>query len=173
MPGPLAQIWRTFYHDTIRCWVLRFCPVYSIMPVGHVVCALFAGSKFLGYQLLTPSWSRYGNVFFFLGTDDLSRDVLSRLLAGTVPTFGSALVDLARSGLVDFTRVAFGGADSCAGYRAVYPLAAVGHCGGGVSRPPFGTCLVGDLANESGAPSNCCTESASKPKRLYTPTHTS
>ena len=32
--------------------------------------------QFLGYQLLPPSWSRYGEVSFFLGTDDLGRDVL-------------------------------------------------------------------------------------------------
>ena len=29
--------------------------------------------QFLGYQLLPPSWSRYGNVSFFLGTDDPAR----------------------------------------------------------------------------------------------------
>ncbi|HFG1460176.1 TPA: putrescine export ABC transporter permease SapC, partial [Klebsiella pneumoniae] len=47
---------------------------------------------FLGYQLLPPSWSRYGEVSFFLGTDDLGRDVLSRLLSGAAPTVGGAFV---------------------------------------------------------------------------------
>ncbi|VDY42544.1 peptide transporter permease SapC [Salmonella enterica subsp. enterica serovar Daytona] len=53
-------------------------------------CVFFGGwiapygidQQFLGYQLLPPSWSRYGEVSFFLGTDDLGRDVLSRLLSG-------------------------------------------------------------------------------------------
>ncbi|MEN3208130.1 putrescine export ABC transporter permease SapC, partial [Klebsiella pneumoniae] len=48
--------------------------------------------QFLGYQLLPPSWSRYGEVSFFLGTDDLGRDVLSRLLSGAAPTVGGAFV---------------------------------------------------------------------------------
>lgn len=37
-------------------------------------------------------WSRYGEVSFFLGTDDLGRDVLSRLLSGAAPTVGGAFV---------------------------------------------------------------------------------
>ncbi|EBZ8125033.1 peptide ABC transporter permease SapC, partial [Salmonella enterica subsp. enterica serovar Enteritidis] len=48
--------------------------------------------QFLGYQLLPPSWSRYGEVSFFLGTDDLGRDVLSRLLSGAAPTVGGAFI---------------------------------------------------------------------------------
>ena len=48
--------------------------------------------QFLGYQLLPPSWSRYGEVSFFPGTDDLGRDVLSRLLSGAAPTVGGAFV---------------------------------------------------------------------------------
>jgi cationic peptide transport system permease protein len=39
-----------------------------------------------------PSWSRYEEVSFFLGTDDLGRDVLSRLLSGAAPTVGGAFV---------------------------------------------------------------------------------
>ncbi len=35
---------------------------------------------------------RYGEVSFFLGTDDLGRDVLSRLLSGAAPTVGGAFV---------------------------------------------------------------------------------
>lgn len=41
---------------------------------------------------MPPSWSRYGEVSFFLGTDDLGRDVLSRLLSGAAPTVGGAFV---------------------------------------------------------------------------------
>ena len=63
-------------------------------------CVFFGGwfapygidQQFLGYQLLPPSWSRYGEVSFFLGTDDLGRDVLNRLLSGAAPTVGGAFV---------------------------------------------------------------------------------
>jgi cationic peptide transport system permease protein len=48
--------------------------------------------------LPAPSWSRYGDVSFFLGTDDLGRDLLSRILSGAAPTIGGAfLVTLAAS----------------------------------------------------------------------------
>lgn len=38
------------------------------------------------------SWSHYGEVSFFLGTDDLGRDILSRLLSGAAPTVGGAFI---------------------------------------------------------------------------------
>ena len=67
---------------------------------GLAVLCIFGGwfapygidQQFLGYQLLPPSWSRYGEVSFFPGTDDLGRDVLSRLLSGAAPTVGGAFV---------------------------------------------------------------------------------
>jgi len=42
--------------------------------------------------LLPPSWSEQGLVQYPFGTDDLGRDLLSRLLKGTTFTFGLALV---------------------------------------------------------------------------------
>ena len=56
---------------------------------GFVLCILAAGltltasTSNFGYHLLPPSWSRYGEVSFFLGTDDPGRDVLNRLLSGS------------------------------------------------------------------------------------------
>ena len=75
--------WRKFYGDTTAMIGLYGC-------AGLVLLCLFGSwfapygidQQFLGYQLLPPSRSRYGEVSFFLGTDDLGRDVLSRLLSG-------------------------------------------------------------------------------------------
>lgn len=39
-----------------------------------------------------PSWANSGNIDYFLGTDDLGRDILSRLVAGARLTFGNALL---------------------------------------------------------------------------------
>ncbi len=44
-----------------------------------------------GFLLLPPSWDFTGRVEYFLGTDDLSRDILSRLIAGARLTFANAL----------------------------------------------------------------------------------
>jgi cationic peptide transport system permease protein len=92
-PGALRTVWRKFYGDTTAMIGLYGC-------AGLVLLCVFGGwfapygidQQFLGYQLLPPSWSRYGEVSFFLGTDDLGRDVLSRLLSGAAPTVGGAFV---------------------------------------------------------------------------------
>ena len=45
-----------------------------------------------GRLLLAPSWASTGNIDYFLGTDDLGRDILSRLVVGARLTFGNALL---------------------------------------------------------------------------------
>ncbi|CAH0533778.1 Peptide transport system permease protein SapC [Vibrio stylophorae] len=42
--------------------------------------------------LMPPSWDGSGHIEFFLGTDDLGRDLLSRLILGSRLTFGYAIV---------------------------------------------------------------------------------
>ncbi|CDL87932.1 putrescine export ABC transporter permease SapC [Xenorhabdus cabanillasii] len=91
-PSPLKVIWRFFYAD-----VLAMTGFYGVLIL--IVFSLF-GSHIAPYQLdqqlidqlMPPSWSHYGNVAFFLGTDDLGRDIFSRLLIGTSSTFGAALI---------------------------------------------------------------------------------
>lgn len=93
MPSPLRHIWRIFYHDALSMiGFYGFLALLLVCLFGTVLAPYALDQQFLGYQLLPPSWSRYGDVSFFLGTDDLGRDVLSRLLTGAAPTFGSALV---------------------------------------------------------------------------------
>jgi cationic peptide transport system permease protein len=91
-PGALRTVWRKFYGDTTAMIGLYGCAGLVLLCVFGVVCALRHRPAVLGYQLLPPSWSRYGEVSFFLGTDDLGRDVLSRLLSGAAPTVGGAFV---------------------------------------------------------------------------------
>ncbi|VFT69579.1 peptide ABC transporter permease [Escherichia coli] len=91
-PGTLRTAWRKFIVTPLRwsaCTAARgCCTVYF----GGWFAPYGIDQQFLGYQLLPPSWSRYGEVSFFLGTDDLGRDVLSRLLSGAAPTVGGAFV---------------------------------------------------------------------------------
>ncbi|WP_411705009.1 putrescine export ABC transporter permease SapC [Edaphovirga cremea] len=93
IPNPLRDIWRIFYRDALA--MIGFYGMLLLIFLclfGHYVAPYALDQQFLGYQLLPPSWSRYGNVSFFLGTDDLGRDILSRLLSGTAPTVGSAII---------------------------------------------------------------------------------
>lgn len=82
-PGALRTVWRKFYGDTTAMIGLYGCAALVLLCVfGSWFAPYGIDQQFLGYQLLPPSWSRYGEVSFFLGTDDLGRDVLSRLLSG-------------------------------------------------------------------------------------------
>ncbi|AOM40284.1 putrescine export ABC transporter permease SapC [Xenorhabdus hominickii] len=92
MPSPLKVIWRLFYSD-----ILAMTGLYGVLVLialslfGDQLAPYRLDQQFI-HQLLPPSWSHHGNVAFFLGTDDLGRDIFSRLLIGTSSTFGAALV---------------------------------------------------------------------------------
>ncbi|MCT4703962.1 peptide ABC transporter permease SapC [Enterobacteriaceae bacterium H20N1] len=92
-PSTLRLTWRKFYGDTSAMVGLYGCGALVLLCIfGGLFAPYGLDQQFLGYQLLPPSWSRYGEVSFFLGTDDLGRDVLSRLLSGAAPTVGGAFV---------------------------------------------------------------------------------
>ena len=93
LPSRFRHTWRLFYRDTTAMiGFYTFIALILLCLCGRLFAPYGLDQQFLGYQLLPPSWSRYGDVSFFLGTDDLGRDVLSRLLSGAAPTVGSAVV---------------------------------------------------------------------------------
>ncbi len=93
LPGTFRQSWGKFYHDTAAMVGLYgFVALLLLCVFGGLLAPYGVDQQFMGYQLLPPSWSRYGDVSFFLGTDDLGRDLLSRLLSGVAPTVGSAIL---------------------------------------------------------------------------------
>lgn len=93
LPSAFRQSWHHFYGDTpAMVGLYGFSALLLLCIFGGLMAPYGIDQQFLGYQLLPPSWSRYGDVSFFLGTDDLGRDVLSRLLSGAGPTVGSAIL---------------------------------------------------------------------------------
>ncbi|MBS6031582.1 MULTISPECIES: putrescine export ABC transporter permease SapC [Pantoea] len=93
LPSAFRQSWHHFYGDTpAMVGLYGFGALLLLCIFGGLMAPYGIDQQFLGYQLLPPSWSRYGDVSFFLGTDDLGRDVLSRLLSGAGPTVGSAIL---------------------------------------------------------------------------------
>ncbi|MFV9669516.1 putrescine export ABC transporter permease SapC [Pantoea sp. ARC607] len=93
LPSAFRQSWQHFYSKPISMVGLYgFGALLLLCLFGGLIAPYGIDQQFLGYQLLPPSWSRYGDVSFFLGTDDLGRDVLSRLLSGAGPTVGSAML---------------------------------------------------------------------------------
>lgn len=91
--SPNQEIWQHFKRDKLAlislilflalCTVTLFSPFLS--PYGN-------NMQFVGNELLPPAWTKTGRVAYFFGTDDIGRDVFSRIILGTRYTFGSALL---------------------------------------------------------------------------------
>lgn len=101
MPSALSYVWHHIHRDLLATLGLYGMLLsVALCLFGNTLSPYQLDQQFLGYQLLPPSWSRHGDVSFFLGTDDLGRDVLSRLLNGAAPTVGSAILVTLAAALV-------------------------------------------------------------------------
>lgn len=89
----------------IRLWwsKLRRLPIIPFGVIGlFVIIALFGQwlapndpyETSLRARLLPPAWMEGGEMRYFLGTDRLGRDVLSRIIVGAMPSFNVALAAL-------------------------------------------------------------------------------
>lgn len=93
LPSRFRHSWRVFYKDVpAMIGLYGFILLIFFCLFGGIMAPYSPTQQFLGYQLFPPSWSKHGDVSFFLGTDDLGRDLLSRLLNGTLPTVGSGIL---------------------------------------------------------------------------------
>ncbi len=90
---PLTLLWKHFVnqHFAIAALVtlLAILLVALIAPIVTPHSSYLQNSELL---LVPPSWQNSGLVSYPLGTDDLGRDVLSRLMLGASYTFGLALL---------------------------------------------------------------------------------
>ena len=92
-PSPLMQLWLHFRQSPavmigFGCFLfLSLLAIFSpfISPYSPI-------ENNLDYLLLPPAWHKDGNVSFLLGTDNLGRDMLSRLMHGASLTFGLSFV---------------------------------------------------------------------------------
>ncbi|WP_286233067.1 ABC transporter permease subunit [Thalassotalea sediminis] len=92
-PSPLVQLWQNFKQSPVvtigfGCFVfLVLLAIFSplISPYSPI-------ENNLEYILLPPAWHDNGDVSYLLGTDNLGRDMLSRLMHGASLTFGLSFV---------------------------------------------------------------------------------
>lgn len=92
IPSTPVRIWRNFHNNRlamIAFWVLL---VFIILAIAGPYLVVHPINQMSSHLLIPPSWDDLGSMDHFLGTDDLGRDVLSRLIYGTQLTFGSALL---------------------------------------------------------------------------------
>ncbi|WP_435605995.1 ABC transporter permease subunit [Pseudomonas knackmussii] len=82
-PSPLREFWQAFAHNKGAVGGLLFIALI-------IFCALFApwvaphdpSEQFRDFLLTPPVWMQGGNAQFLLGTDEVGRDMLSRLMHG-------------------------------------------------------------------------------------------
>ncbi len=83
MPGPVAEFWRAYRRNV---GAIIGLVVFSLITVVAVFAPWLApydpAAQFSDAFLVPPLWSDAGSSRFLLGTDDLGRDLLSRLIHG-------------------------------------------------------------------------------------------
>ena len=92
-PSPLLQLWHNFRESpvvTIGFGCFVFLSVLAIF--SPIIAPDSPVENHLDKLLLPPSWHNDGDVSFLLGTDNLGRDMLSRLMHGTSLTFGLSFI---------------------------------------------------------------------------------
>lgn len=89
----LKDIWNLFRRDraALFCFYL-FLALICTALFSSFLSPYNSNMQFVGKELTPPSWVTEGEVAYFFGTDDLGRDVFSRLISGTTYTFGGAVI---------------------------------------------------------------------------------
>ncbi|MGQ0286063.1 ABC transporter permease subunit [Pasteurellaceae bacterium 22721_9_1] len=89
----IKQIWHIFRQDRIALFgFYAFVFMTIIAMISPWLAPYPSHMQFVGAELIPPSWNTEGKVAYFFGTDDLGRDIFSRLLNGITYTFGSSII---------------------------------------------------------------------------------
>lgn len=89
----LRQFWLELRKDTLALISLNlFILLLGLVFFGYLIAPYKDDFQFVGMELMPPSWKDSGQISHFFGTDDLGRDIFSRILYGFYYTVGSALL---------------------------------------------------------------------------------
>ncbi|QTM00122.1 ABC transporter permease subunit [Mannheimia sp. ZY171111] len=87
------KFWRYFRQDKVALGSFYlFGLLLTLVFFGSLLAPYNYNQQFVGLELMPPSWDDNGQISHFLGTDDLGRDILSRIMYGFYYTVGSALM---------------------------------------------------------------------------------
>jgi len=92
IPTQWERAWQNFRSNSLAMFGLWCLFFLLIITFSAQFIAPYAPNQQVGELLMPPSWDPSGHVEFFFGTDDLGRDILTRLLLGSQLTFGYALL---------------------------------------------------------------------------------
>ncbi|MDA3978625.1 ABC transporter permease subunit [Gallibacterium sp. AGMB14963] len=89
----ISAIWSIFRQNKIALFSLFcFSALITIAVLVPYLSPYSPEQQFIGKELMPPFWDKSGDLIFLLGTDDIGRDLFSRILWGVHYTFGSALI---------------------------------------------------------------------------------
>ncbi|PKF50547.1 putrescine export ABC transporter permease SapC [Enterovibrio nigricans] len=100
IPTQLERAWKAFRENTLAVAVFWLLCILLLVTIFAPWLTPYDPQFQTGHLLQPPSWDNAGTVDYFLGTDDLSRDMLSRLIAGSRLTFGYALLVALAAGII-------------------------------------------------------------------------
>lgn len=94
-------IWQSFRQDKVALISLYlFLALLVLVFAGKIIAPYADDQQFIGLELLPPSWDASGQISHFFGTDDLGRDIFSRIIAGFYYSAGASLVVCLAIGLI-------------------------------------------------------------------------
>ncbi|WP_448566500.1 ABC transporter permease subunit [Thalassotalea ganghwensis] len=92
-PTPLLQLWYNFKQTpVVMIGFSCFMFLIALAIFAPIITPYSSVENHLDQILLPPAWHNNGDISFLLGTDNLGRDMLSRLMHGTSLTFGLSFV---------------------------------------------------------------------------------
>ncbi|OEF27461.1 ABC transporter permease subunit [Vibrio rumoiensis] len=92
IPGQFERFWRSYRTNSLAMFGLWCFVILVIITLSASLLVPHDPLAQTNHLLQPPSWSHEGSVEYFLGTDDIGRDILSRLLMGAQLTFGSGMI---------------------------------------------------------------------------------
>ncbi|MDX3775671.1 ABC transporter permease subunit [Chromatiaceae bacterium AAb-1] len=102
--SPVRQLWREFTRQHMAvAGLLLFCGFFLVSILAPLLTPHDPYLQAENLLLLPPSWDDAGLVQYPFGTDELGRDLLSRLLDGTRYTFGIALLTVIGALIIGLT----------------------------------------------------------------------
>ncbi|CAM3616788.1 putrescine export ABC transporter permease SapC [Vibrio aquimaris] len=92
IPTQFERFWRSYRSNGLSMFGLWCLGIIIIITLTSPWLTPHDPQAQTGELLIPPSWDPSGTVEYFLGTDDLGRDILSRLIVGSQLTFGAAVI---------------------------------------------------------------------------------
>ncbi|HFB65727.1 MAG TPA: ABC transporter permease subunit [Aeromonadales bacterium] len=98
---PVKVFWLSYENNAPALFGLLILSLLTLlMLLSPLLAPYSANRQFDNYILLPPSWFEGGTINYLLGTDELGRDLFSRLLIGGRTTLTSALIVVFVSSIV-------------------------------------------------------------------------